>query len=132
MRSPVGAQLQNALLGKEAVLPHERQPAAKLARAAAVRNIAVAFNPQRIFGLDDLDRVVREIDDGAGRRVDAVLRRASAPGPEQKFEEHKGPSLGVVAAKADPGVAARLAREYPIGRDLGERAEQRVRYAEAG
>ena len=48
----IGAQLQNALLGKKPVLPNEREPAAKLTGATAVGHVAIAFDHQRIFGLD--------------------------------------------------------------------------------
>jgi hypothetical protein len=132
MRPPVGAQLQHAFLREEPVLPDEREPAAEFAGAAAVRNIAVAFDHQRVFGFDNLDRVVREIDDGTRRGFDPVPGRPPAPGPKQEFQKDEWPPLGVVTAKADSGVAAHLAGEDAIGRDLGERAEQCVGNAKAG
>jgi hypothetical protein len=56
----------------------------------------------------------------------------STPRAEEELEENERPALGVVAADAHPGVAAHLAREHAVGRDLRERAEDRVGNAEAG
>lgn len=94
--------------------------------------VAIAFDDQWIFGFDDLDRVVREIDDGARRSVDPILGRSPAPRPKQEFQKDERPPFAIVATKADPSVAAHFAGEHSIGRDLGKRAEQRVGNAKAG
>jgi hypothetical protein len=85
-----------------------------------------------VLGLDDLDRIVGKVHDGAAARVHTVPRRAAAQGAEEELEEDEGPALRVVAAEAHTGVAAHLAGEDSIGRDLGQGAEHRVGHAEAG
>ena len=128
----VGAELERARPLEKAVLARDGEAPAELAGAARVGDVAVALDQERVLGLDHLDRVVREVDDAAAAGVHAVPGRAAAPGAEEELEEHEGPALRVVAAEAHAGVAAHLAGEDAVGRDLGERAEQRIGEAEAG
>ena len=113
-------------------MPDEREPATEFACATTVRDVAVAFDHQRVFGLDNLDWIIREIDDGTRRSVDPVLCRPPTLGSKQEFQKDKGSPFGIVSAKADPGVTAHFAGEDAIGRNFGEGSEQRVGDAEAG
>src|SRR5262249_16287745 len=100
----VRAELERARRFEEAVLAEDGEAAAELTGAARVGHVAVALDLERVLRLDHLDGVVREVDDAAAAGVDAVFRRAAAPGAEQKFEKHEGAALGVVATEADAGV----------------------------
>src|SRR5437773_12467825 len=112
----IGAELERPFRLEKAILALQGEAAAELAGAARVGQVAVALDHERALGLDDLDRIVREVDDGAAARVDTVPGRAPSPGAEEELEEHKRPPLGVVAPEAHARVAAHLAREDAVGR----------------
>ena len=74
------------------VLADEREAAAELPGAARVRDVAVLADAERLLGLDDLDRVVREVDDRAAAAVDAVPVGTAAPAAVQELDEHERPA----------------------------------------
>jgi len=128
----VAAQLQYRLLLEEPIVAHQRETTAEHAGTARVGKIPIALDAQRRFGFDDFDRVVGEVDDAACRGVLAVVRRASAPGAEQELEKDEGAAIRVIAAEADPGIAADFAGEDAIGGDLRQRSEHDIGDAKAG
>ena len=112
----------------EAVLADQRQPAAELAGAARVGHDSRSAGSRIGYSASiDLDRVVGEVHDRAAAGVDAVPRRPAAPRAEQELEEHERPPLGVVAAEADAGVAARP-RTRRRGRARSGRARRTRRW----
>ena len=94
-------------------------------RAARVREHPVLVDPDRVLGLDHLDRDVRLVRSHVGHALLAVVRARRPPRPHERLAEDER-LAAFVAGDGGEGGAARGVRRHPVGEGLGKRAEQAV------
>ena len=107
------------------VLPPVGRRAAEAARPAGILDHAVAFDLERMQGLDHLDRLVGQVAAGVGDAEGAVAVRHGAPASGQGLGADELPAA-VHAADRREGDAALAGRRDLVRHDLGENAEQDV------
>ena len=94
-------------------------------RAPRVREHPVLVDPDRVLGLDHLDRDVRLVRPHVGHPLLAVVRARRPPRPHERLAEDECLAV-LVAGDGGEGGAARGVRRHSIGEGQGERAEQAV------
>ncbi len=118
---PIGALLDDGLLGQEPILPHHAERSAVLPRTAGIGKKTVFVDQQRILGLDDLDGRIGHIAEPVGPGVLAVLiGTAAAARHVMEFHVQKPLAVRIDAGDGQAQlIAARTGRHTPgiEGRD---------------
>ena len=126
MVAAIGAERQRRLRREQLVLAHVGEPAALAAGAARVGYDAVALDPQRQVGLDQLDRLIAEVGERVRDALEAVEARARAPAADEHLGGAERPAILVVASPGNQRRPALAGRDHPVGHDRRERAHDRV------
>ena len=94
--------------------------------AAGVRHEAVAFEPERLVGLEELGRLVAEVRERVRHAFEPVTGRARAPAADEDLGRAPRPALLVVAAERDQRRPTLAGGDHAIGDEACERAHDRV------
>ncbi len=111
---------------------HAGTRARRRARRAAARprrspaTSAVALDPQREVGLEQLDGLVAEVRERVRDALEAVACRPRPPRADEHLGRPERPPLLVVATPGDQRRPALAGREHAIGHERRERAHDRV------
>ncbi len=125
MITSIRSYSQSRVLHKHTILFLYRKPATMPAGAAAIRNERVAQHLYGIFGLRNLDWIIRQIHSRRGNAFGTVMMLASAPTAQETLAQDAA-AFPVPAGDGHDHRSAIARRGHSVWQDLRKRPEHAI------